>query len=150
MDELRHPDPAGAHLLGFLQAIDEHISGGGKRRGHSYVCRSQPRARLMADAQVDLDAVVAQVRAPELVAQVIVRAGEPATEIALVAHEHNAVAIVMATHGRTGVARTLLGSVAGKVVHCSYSPVVPIQSGELRPAEEPIQIDAIAIAGQPA
>jgi nucleotide-binding universal stress UspA family protein len=70
-----------------------------------------------------------------------IRAGEPAAQIGQMAHEQNAAAVVMATHGRTGLVRTLLGSVAGQVVHCSPSPVVLVRPSELRRAEEstPVQ-----------
>ena len=42
------------------------------------------------------------------------RQGKPAAEIGEVAREHDAAAVVMATHGRTGLVRALLGSVAAR------------------------------------
>lgn len=61
-----------------------------------------------------------------------VRSGDPATEIADVAREYSAAAVVMATHGRTGVARSILGSVAGGVVHYTQTPVVLVHAGALK------------------
>lgn len=110
----------------------------------------QSHQRLEADAHAYLDAMVAQLSGFQLEVEAMVRSGEPAAEIALVAHEHQAVAIVMATHGRTGVARSILGSIAGKVLHGSTSPVVLIRPVELRPAEEPAHIGVIAAAAQSA
>jgi nucleotide-binding universal stress UspA family protein len=69
--------------------------------------------------------------------QTVLREGDPAAEIAAVAHYHAAAAVVMATHGRTGIARSILGSVAGGVLHQSACPVVLIRPRELRAAEEP-------------
>ncbi|MFB6250446.1 MAG: universal stress protein [Halobellus sp.] len=44
------------------------------------------------------------------------------------AEEHDVDLIVMGTHGRTGVGRVLLGSVAEKVVRTSNVPVLTVQS----------------------
>ena len=61
-----------------------------------------------------------------------------AMQIGATAQEYAAAAVVMATHGRTGVVRSILGSVAGGVLHHSTSPVVLIHPAELRAAEEPL------------
>src|SRR6266542_137399 len=127
-------------MAGQLVANEAGI---GTYAGHSH-------ERLIADAHAYLNAIVARVPASELVVHALVREGEPATEIALVAHEHHAVAIVMATHGRTGVARSILGSVAGKVLHCSTTLVVLIRPAELRPSEHPVPIEGLATTAQPA
>ncbi len=50
--------------------------------------------------------------------------GEPATTIVEQADERHVDAIVMSTHGRTGFARWLLGSVASKVVSAAHRPVM--------------------------
>jgi nucleotide-binding universal stress UspA family protein len=62
-----------------------------------------------------------------IAAEPIVRLGEPGVEIAFIAEQYAAAAVVMATHGRTGVIRSMLGSVAGAVVHRGTSPVVLIR-----------------------
>jgi hypothetical protein len=43
----------------------------------------------------------------------------------------------MATHGRTGVARVLFGSIAGRVIHVGQAPVVLVRPATMRPAEVP-------------
>ena len=53
--------------------------------------------------------------------------GHPAAEITTVAEKLGADVIVMGTHGRTGLVRALLGSVAAKVVRHSKVPVVTIR-----------------------
>ncbi len=53
--------------------------------------------------------------------------GEPVTEILRVARESAADLIVMGTHGRTGLARLLMGSVADQVVRRAPCPVVTVK-----------------------
>ena len=57
--------------------------------------------------------------------------GEPADAIARFAEEHNIDMIVMGTHGRTGVIRLLMGSVAEAVVRRSKCAVLTV-----KPADE--------------
>jgi nucleotide-binding universal stress UspA family protein len=52
--------------------------------------------------------------------------GEPASEILRVARDVPADLIVMGTHGRTGLARLLMGSVAEQVVRKSTCPVLTV------------------------
>lgn len=53
-----------------------------------------------------------------------VRHGLPAEEILAEAREWGADCIVLATHGRTGLGRLLLGSVASRVLHDADVPVL--------------------------
>jgi nucleotide-binding universal stress UspA family protein len=53
--------------------------------------------------------------------------GHPGAEITAVAERIGADAIVIGTHGRTGIARALLGSVAARVVRHSQVPVVSVR-----------------------
>jgi nucleotide-binding universal stress UspA family protein len=53
--------------------------------------------------------------------------GFPAEEILRYAEEHGADLLVLGTHGRTGVGRVLLGSVAEKVVRTAPVPVVTVR-----------------------
>ena len=62
-----------------------------------------------------------------LVADTQVRLGDVVSEIVQEAEERNAAAIVMTTHGRTGVARTMFGSVAGRIVHEGNFPVILVR-----------------------
>lgn len=68
-----------------------------------------------------------------------VRRGNPYDEITRYAAEEQADMIVMATHGRTGLAHVLLGSVAEKVVQHAEIPVLTIKPTRItaaRPAAE--------------
>lgn len=57
--------------------------------------------------------------------------GSPGSGIVETAREYEAGLIVMATHGRTGLARTLLGSTALEVLHRGNLPVLFVQSAPL-------------------
>ena len=53
--------------------------------------------------------------------------GEPATEIVRMAEDLGVDMIVMGTHGRSGLARMLMGSVAEKVVRRATCPVLTVK-----------------------
>lgn len=58
--------------------------------------------------------------------------GDPATAIARVAEEEGAELIVMGTHGRTGLLRLLMGSVAEAVVRRAPCPVLTFKQPQDR------------------
>jgi nucleotide-binding universal stress UspA family protein len=61
--------------------------------------------------------------------------GQPAAAILSVADDVDADLIVMSTHGRTGVVRSLLGSVADEVVRQSRRPVLLVRRSPPPPTE---------------
>jgi nucleotide-binding universal stress UspA family protein len=61
-------------------------------------------------------------------ASTVLRVGSVAEVILAVAEELQVDAIAMSTHGRTGAARWLLGSIAERVVHNSKVPVLLIRA----------------------
>jgi nucleotide-binding universal stress UspA family protein len=68
--------------------------------------------------------------------------GEPAHAILAAAQAHQADLIVMTSHGRTGLARALLGSVAARVARASTIPVLIVRGGNTdmeKPLQEPLQ-----------
>ena len=70
--------------------------------------------------------------------------GDPATEIVQYAKDANIDQIVMGTHGRTGVDRLLMGSVAEKVMRdapCSVM-VVKLPKGQPGPARPDLELTA--------
>ncbi len=68
-----------------------------------------------------------------------VREGAPAEEILRAAQFTNADLIVLGTHGRTGLARLLMGSVAEQVVRKAPCPVLTVRTPSLQaqPSEGP-------------
>jgi nucleotide-binding universal stress UspA family protein len=59
-----------------------------------------------------------------------VRDGNPSREIVEYIDEHGCDSVVMGTHGRAGIDRLLLGSVAERVVRASPVPVVTVPVSE--------------------
>jgi nucleotide-binding universal stress UspA family protein len=78
------------------------------------------------EAQNYMDAEVLKLRKDGIKVTGITRDGAAPDEILEVAEETHADVIAMSTHGRTGVQRWLLGSVADRVVHYSPIPVMLI------------------------
>jgi nucleotide-binding universal stress UspA family protein len=105
--------------------------------------------RLETEAKEYLEAILRSLAASGLDVEATVRHCKPAVEIGEVAHQHEAAAVVMATHGRTGLVRALLGSIAGQVLHLGTSPVILVRPPELRRAEEPIPNTATSTALAP-
>ncbi|MBI4492945.1 MAG: universal stress protein [Chloroflexi bacterium] len=64
---------------------------------------------------------------PALQVQFEVRVGPPAEAIVAASREHSASMVVMATHGRTGLSRLLLGSVAGAVLRLGSLPLLLVR-----------------------
>lgn len=58
--------------------------------------------------------------------ETIGREGKPAEVVAKVVAEHKAAYVVVGSHGRTGVLRAVLGSVAEAIVRSSKVPVVVV------------------------
>jgi len=85
-------------------------------------------ATKIADAsQKALDAVVEKRKAAGVVLDTILREGVAWEEINAVADDIDASLIVIGTHGRRGLTRALLGSVAENVIRTAHRPVVSIR-----------------------
>jgi nucleotide-binding universal stress UspA family protein len=65
---------------------------------------------------------------PRVSCEYLLVRGLPATEIVRLADERQAEMIVMGTHGRTGLGRLLMGSVAEAVVRRAKCPVLTVKS----------------------
>jgi nucleotide-binding universal stress UspA family protein len=75
----------------------------------------------------DLEAFTSDALGPGSRQQLIEKDGYPSTEILRTAAAIQTDLIVMATHGRTGLQRLLLGSVTEKVVRSSQYPVLTLR-----------------------
>jgi nucleotide-binding universal stress UspA family protein len=83
------------------------------------------------DAEITLDAGVRSAGATSATVKRMVRRGHPAGEIIRGADEVAADLIVLGTHGRTAIARFLLGSTAERVARSASCPVLLVRgSGE--------------------
>jgi nucleotide-binding universal stress UspA family protein len=84
--------------------------------------------RLEGEARETLESLVKNRISPEITSRVVVIHGDPARELVKAARDEQADLIVMATHGRSGLERLVLGSVAERVVRLAPCPVLTIRS----------------------
>ena len=78
----------------------------------------------------ELEKWASAARAQGMTVRTIVRTGSPHEEIVNLATEERAELIIMGTHGRTGLDRLLLGSVADRVIRFSPCPVLTVRKPE--------------------
>lgn len=82
-------------------------------------------------AQKNLDGIVAQLQAEGVSASALIVEGPPGDAILGAAESESADLIVMATHGRGGLGRAILGSVADHVVrHAKRQAVLLVRPSE--------------------
>jgi universal stress protein A len=75
-----------------------------------------------------LDKMVAGAREKGIKTRTVLRTGVPHQEIVDLATDERAALVIMGTHGRTGLSRVLLGSVAERVIHFAPCPVLTVRS----------------------
>jgi len=75
----------------------------------------------------ELDGTIARLREGGVKARGLMRVGAPFLEIINAAQSEGADLIVMGTHGRTGLAHVLIGSVAERVVNKAPCPVLTVR-----------------------
>jgi len=92
----------------------------------SLMATADVAASISAAADGAMAALVAKQAASGIPVDGLVRLGPPADEVRRVADEMKADLIVVGTHGRRGLARAFLGSVAEVVVRTSKRPVVVV------------------------
>ncbi|MBL0217969.1 MAG: universal stress protein [Myxococcales bacterium] len=83
--------------------------------------------QIMLDNQTALDKLADARRASVNIGQVMLKCGDAKDLILETAQEIGADLIVMSTHGRHGLSRALLGSVAETVVRSSPCPVLTVR-----------------------
>ncbi len=83
-------------------------------------------------ARERLDALLAEVRKECLEAKGILTSGVVWREIIAAIDERKPDLVVMGTHGRRGIGRAIVGSVAEKVVRLSPAPVLTVRAKEDR------------------
>ena len=85
---------------------------------------AQAIARDRAEAEASLTALRADLVAPGLTVDVAVEEGDPTAVVLSLARERQGALIVMTTHGRSGPARWVLGSIAEQVLQRTHLPVL--------------------------
>ena len=91
---------------------------------------------LDRQARAELEAQLTPEEKVKYMAAFIIRVGAPAQEILQYVRENGAIdLVVMATAGRGGVARLLMGSVADKIVRAAPCPVLTLHPEDQANAE---------------
>jgi nucleotide-binding universal stress UspA family protein len=91
-----------------------------------------PEIRLEAEAQQDAESYLAETRSrleagdATLVVRSSVVVGQPDQEIKRCAETHDGSLVIMSTHGRSGIQRALLGSVAARLARDAVVPVLVV------------------------
>jgi nucleotide-binding universal stress UspA family protein len=78
----------------------------------------------------ELEKWASAARAQGMTVRTIVRTGSANEEIVNLATDEGAELIIMGTHGRTGLNRMLLGSVADRVIRLARCPVLTVRTPE--------------------
>ena len=125
------------HLYAYAMAAQEHVV----------------QDKLKAIVQNDMEHYLAQMRAQlqQLGYQVKhwLAAGDAAQTIADVATQVNADLIAMTTHGRTGIARWALGSIADRVIHIVQQPIFLVRNHDMPLTDYEIHQILVPLDGSP-
>jgi nucleotide-binding universal stress UspA family protein len=92
------------------------------------VATAEVAARLSDTASEALEKTAEQYRGRGVPVDAMLREGAPTEEINAVADLIEADIIVIGTHGRRGLARALLGSVAEGVIRTAHRPVLSVHA----------------------
>jgi nucleotide-binding universal stress UspA family protein len=101
------------------------------------VAQLSDSALAESDAQAYVDELATELRSTGLAIRTRVLSGNAAESILEVARKEKATAIAMATHGRSGVMRWAMGSVAEKVLRTSELPLCLVRSSDEPPKQAP-------------
>jgi nucleotide-binding universal stress UspA family protein len=117
---------AGELVLTTVASPPDHVER--DQNGHVRAYLDQQEEALTREAHEYLHEILLQLRTADrdIHAAVDVRVGEPAAGIVMAAADRNCDLVVMSTHGRTGMSRALMGSVAGEVLRSGHVPVLLI------------------------
>lgn len=81
----------------------------------------------IGQARSYLDGIVSDLKGKGIQGRAVVQEGTPYSAILELAHNEDVDFIVMSTHGRTGLSKAIMGSVAEKVVFTTKRPVMLVK-----------------------
>ena len=123
----------GAELANALRAEIALINVVDSALGYPADTGGVPPGEILALAKQDAKKLISNLRrhlSAETIVMELVPVGSPATEIVRAANDWSADMIVLGSHGRKGVQRALLGSVAEAVMRQARCPVLVIRASE--------------------
>ncbi len=108
-----------------LHAVEFEISG-----ADMDIDVPQVRSTLRLSGERQLARLVRETIGRQVVADTLVRTGQPYAEIVEAARARNVDLIIMATHGNSGIARFFIGSTTERVVRHAPCPVLIVREQE--------------------
>jgi nucleotide-binding universal stress UspA family protein len=88
---------------------------------------SDLEGRIRRDVERQLEPALAKAREAGVKVRGEVLAGNPAHRLTALAEENGAAFLVVGTHGRTGLKKLVVGSVAGQIVATAPCPVLTVR-----------------------
>ncbi|MFQ5956607.1 MAG: universal stress protein [Candidatus Brocadiales bacterium] len=113
--------------LYLMHVIDKRIYDYG---GPIYEAQPSPDEETIAHLKERLTESVPKEISGDIDVETIVTVGVPAQEIVNVANDKGVDIIVIGTHGRTGIAHVVMGSVAENVVRKAVCPVLTVHQAQ--------------------
>ena len=111
------------------------------------IYRDQEIESARAEVEAALIPVVQELRSDDISVRMAVAFGRPAQEIVAFAEREEIDLIAMSTHGRSGLSRWILGSVADKVLRGTHLPVLLVRppgiTGPPFPPQPDIELGAL-------
>ncbi|MBI5021397.1 MAG: universal stress protein [Ignavibacteriales bacterium] len=114
------------YLIHVIEKSSEHSETKKKKKG------GKTKAEIEKDAMKQLGTVASQYLSECGAISLIVKHGDSYREIVKFAQEEKIDLIIISTHGRTGIAHVLMGSVAEKVVRYSPIPVLSVKPAKVQ------------------
>jgi len=118
---------AGATIV-LVRAPNVEPAYAGAESAYGLIYPQQAVGRSSAEARDYLRAIQTRLTARGIANRTVVAEGDPATAIVDLASQSKADLIVMSSHGYSGLARWLLGSVAEKVLRAAECPELVVRS----------------------
>ncbi len=123
---LRAADELASTYGATLKMLHVHAIVGVAVMDFTYIERPQDVVRVVEAAEAQLRAWAQDLSTPQGRVQIEVATGDPVLEI--VRRTEDADLTVLSTHGRTGLTRLLIGSVAERVVRGAHCSVLVVRS----------------------
>lgn len=107
-------------LLAVVEPIPEHV-------GLPSAAVQESDERQVTESTAYLESIATALRALSLTVTTVVRHGDPANDILAYSEEAECSLVVMSTHGRTGLERIRMGSVAQRIVRHAIIPILVVR-----------------------
>lgn len=116
-----------------------------ERAGQPSAAAQEGDERRVTESTAYLEAVAVAMRALGHTVTTVVRHGNPASEILAASEDEGCSLIVMSTHGRTGLERIRMGSVAQHVLRHAIIPTMVVRPGGDAPTEGAATLAAVTV-----